>query len=677
MVSFISRNLKAQVILLILLATSIPAIVVGYVTFHGASDSLRTTELVKLETARDSARESIVNYLSQSVLDLRLLASTWSVRKAFAVLSFYGTRDVAPMDSEQFKTTTFGIDELFKHWLTLYGSDRAYRDLLVVVGEDRGVIVYSQKGGTEHREVLKKDSDEPLANVWRRVVETKQPVLTDYREYPPVGGPAAFVGAPVRHEEGRFLGVLILRLGTAKVNTIVDLAAQTGKTGESFIVGGNFLLRFSSRMKGSDVLKEHSETRATREALHGNSGIGEIVAANGIRMLSAWSPIGLKDHKQLGADFTWGIIAAIQANEAFYPIVSLRRKVFLMALGILVLIAGMMFLLTRPLTKPIVALADRAQRVSEGDLTIEVPTSRRSDEIGELTRTFGLMAGNLRDQTSRVREEITVLESSSAAISSIVSQVALDTSKTSAAVAEATTTAEEVRQAARISSEKAKSVFRNSKQSVEISEAGRKATRKTVEGINLIRDQMDTIGDTVVKLSDHSRAIEDIMGTIQDIASQSNLLAVNASIEAKRAGDHGKGFSVVAEEIKALADQSKLATGRVHSILEETRRWISAVVAAVEQGRQSVGAGVDQSIVAGEAIEVLTEHVSESSQAASAIDASAEQQLTGVEQISTAIKDINDFMRQIVRETAQLEESATEMRELSHRLNGLVDRYKV
>ena len=98
------------------------------------------------------------------------------------------------------------------------------------------------------------------------------------------------------------------------------------------------------------------------------------------------------------------------------------------------------------------------------------------------------------------------------------------------------------------------------KKASEMSTTGNKATEDTRLRINIIREQMDSIRETVLELSERAQAIENIMSTVQDLADQSHLLAVNASIEAARAGEHGKGFSVVAQEIKALADQSKGAT---------------------------------------------------------------------------------------------------------------------
>ena len=133
----------------------------------------------------------------------------------------------------------------------------------------------------------------------------------------------------------------------------------------------------------------------------------------------------------------------------------------------------------------------------------------------------------------------------------------------------------------------------------------------------------------MVKLSDQGKAIEEIIEVVQDLADQSNLLAVNASIEAARAGDRGKGFAVVAHEIKTLADQSKEATEQVRGILQETRQWISAVVMATEQGIKAVEAGVEQSALAGESIEALVSSVVQSSHAASIIETTSDQQAVG------------------------------------------------
>jgi methyl-accepting chemotaxis protein len=195
--------------------------------------------------------------------------------------------------------------------------------------------------------------------------------------------------------------------------------------------------------------------------------------------------------------------------------------------------------------------------------------------------------------------------------------------------------------------------------------------------MKMIREQMESIGETVVRLSDRGRDIEEIIATVQDIADQSNLLAVNASIEAARAGDRGKGFAVVAHEIKSLADQSKDAVQQVRSILQDIRKWIGAVVMAAEQGSKAVDAGVEQSVLAGEAIQALAESVVRSSQAASVIETSSGQQSVGVEQVSSAMASIEPAVNQNLMGTTQLENAAQKLKKLGEQLRESVNRYRI
>jgi methyl-accepting chemotaxis protein len=192
-----------------------------------------------------------------------------------------------------------------------------------------------------------------------------------------------------------------------------------------------------------------------------------------------------------------------------------------------------------------------------------------------------------------------------------------------------------------------------------------------------IKEQMSSIGETVVRLSEHSRRIEEIMAAVQDLADQSNLLAVNASIEAARVGEQGKGFAVVAREIKDLADQSREATDQVRSILGETREWVSAVVMAAESGIKAVEAGVNQSIVAGESIEKLYASVEGSARAAIEIQSMSDQQSLAIDQVSGGMSNIEIAMRNNVSSTSQLEGAARRLADLGGQLKELVERYRI
>ena len=195
--------------------------------------------------------------------------------------------------------------------------------------------------------------------------------------------------------------------------------------------------------------------------------------------------------------------------------------------------------------------------------------------------------------------------------------------------------------------------------------------------MNRIKEQVESIADMVVRLSEQSQAIGEIIATVNDLAEQSNLLAVNASIEAAKAGEQGKGFAVVAQEIRSLAAQSKQATTQVRNILFDVQKAISSAVMATELGSKAVEEGVRLSTQAGEAIDVLAESVTEATNAAIQIAASSQQQLIGMDQVVSAMENIREAALQMASSTKQTEQSAHDLHNLGQRLQEIVKFYKV
>jgi methyl-accepting chemotaxis protein len=195
--------------------------------------------------------------------------------------------------------------------------------------------------------------------------------------------------------------------------------------------------------------------------------------------------------------------------------------------------------------------------------------------------------------------------------------------------------------------------------------------------MNRIRQQMEAIAASMVRLSEQSQTIGQIIATVEDLSVQSNLLAVNAAIEAAKAGEHGKGFGVVAQEVKSLAEQSRQATNQVRTILGEIQKATSAAVMATEEGGKAVEAGSRQTEVAGEAIKALAGSVNEAAQAAVQIAASAQQQLVGVDQVAGAMESIKQASSQNVAGARQLEAAARTLNDLGQRLRQLVGRFQV
>jgi methyl-accepting chemotaxis protein len=395
------------------------------------------------------------------------------------------------------------------------------------------------------------------------------------------------------------------------------------------------------------------------------------------------------------------------------------RTISILVYGIpvaVVLVGIVGFLITRNISNPMRQITALAARIASGDLSGKPQNVHRSDEVGVLARTFAEMTGslqvmanmakqiaagdlsvkpapqsqsdvlgnafatmveNLREVTRQLRDGASVLGSSAAEIVSTVAQAASGSAETAAAVSQTSTTVEEVKQTAQMSSEKARSVSDSAQKTAQISQNGRKSVEESIEAMHRIQEQMESIAESIVQLSEQGQAIAEIIATVNDLAEQSNLLAVNAAIEAAKAGDQGKGFAVVAQEVKSLAGQSKQATAQVRSILGEVQKATSAAVMVTEQGSKAVESGVKLSTQAREAIGALTASIEEAARAAAQIAASAQQQLAGMDQVAMAMQSIKEASVQNMAGTKQSEDAAQKLQELGFRLKGLVEHYRV
>jgi methyl-accepting chemotaxis protein len=393
-----------------------------------------------------------------------------------------------------------------------------------------------------------------------------------------------------------------------------------------------------------------------------------------------------------------------------------QNLIILAAVISTVLLSLVSFIITRNLSRPLQEISMVADRIAEGDLSLEIKTDRRADEIGILSKSFvkmsrtlktmadganqiadgvlsvdikpqsekdvmgnalATMVGNLQEQTRNIQEASNNLASSSGEISTTVIQLASSVAETASSVNETSTTVQELKQTAQLSYEKSEQVSRNAQDASQVSREGLSLTEETGEGMNRIRAQMDMIAESITNLSEQSQAIGAIITTVNDLSEQSNLLAVNAAIEAAKAGEQGKGFVVVAEEIRRLAEQSKEATSQVQGILQDIQKGVSTAVMTVEQGTKAADIGVQQSKETGEAIRRLADSIGEAAEAVIQIAASSRQQLVGVDQVSEAISNIREASIQNSQGAGQLKQAAGNLRTLGFNLEELVSSYKV
>jgi methyl-accepting chemotaxis protein len=331
---------------------------------------------------------------------------------------------------------------------------------------------------------------------------------------------------------------------------------------------------------------------------------------------------------------------------------------------------------SRQIAVGISELVEGTKRVATGDLTTPVNLNR-SDELGLLAASFNQMVSGLKDLNSRINETSNSLATIATELNATVSEQSASVQQQAAAVTETVSTIEEMTRSASGVAEIAQTVSSTASSSVEASSRGEAALKQSIEGMLSIREQVQNIASTILELSERTQQIGGIIATVDDFAEQSSLLALNASIEAARAGEQGRAFSVVAAEIKKLAEQSQQATDKVRGILGEIQRATHSAVMVTEEGSKRVDRGVGFVETAGSIVMELVETIKGSSRSAKQIAAAAQQQASGVEQVSTAMTGIDQSSRQNVAAIRQTEAASQTLANITRELQKTTARYRL
>jgi methyl-accepting chemotaxis protein len=341
------------------------------------------------------------------------------------------------------------------------------------------------------------------------------------------------------------------------------------------------------------------------------------------------------------------------------------------------LACGMAFWLNRAIATPLREATAAAIRIATGDLRVDVPPALSRDEVGQLLKALGDMVQSWRTLAGETSRGVATLTAAAGDILASTAQGAASTAETAAAVSETTATVEEIKQTSLLSSEKSRAVSESAQQAARTASEGRRALEESMQGMQTIQEKMEAIASTVVRLSERSHAIGEITASVAGLAEQSNLLAVNAAIEAAKAGEHGRGFAVVAQEVKSLAEQSRQATRQVRELLGEIQKSVGAAVMITEQGAKTVAQGVEQTTQAGHAIRELAENMAEAAQAAVQIAVSSQQQLAGMDQVALAMENIQQASTENAAGSRQAEASAQNLHALGQSLRQTVGRFQL
>ena len=313
-----------------------------------------------------------------------------------------------------------------------------------------------------------------------------------------------------------------------------------------------------------------------------------------------------------------------------------------------------------------------AASIAAGDLTARTAVSADGDELATLGTNLNHMAGSLERLVDEIRSAASSLASATSEILAATSQQVSSATEEAAAVRQTAATVLEVRQTAEMAARKTRLVAELAHRVEETAESGRQSVEESVQSSEDARTRMIALAERILAFSEQAQMIAEINATVAELAGQSNLLAVNAAIEAAKAGEASKGFAIVAAEVKELGVRSKEATVQVRRIVTDIQKSAQSAVIAAEQGVRAAESGSTIVQRSGTAMETLTASITEASEAAQQINASAEQQQVGMDQIAQAMHSIEQASTQSVTATQQVERAAADLSQLAQQLNATI-----
>lgn len=668
---FKSIGVKMTTILVALAITSVTGL--GLIVVRTANNAIESQVFNQLNAVGKLKSNQVFSFLERKFSDLKILSEDMSTAVAVNDLSAYFETEGSNVETEQYKRIYNEIDPFYKSLKT----NLDVHDLFIISAKE-GNVMYTVNRGKDLGANLKRGqfADSGLAKLWKAISTQRiEKYMVDLSYYEPANDNVAFLGVPVFTDDNEIIAVFALMLCSDEIGEIMNESTGMGESGESYLVGEDFLMRSDSKFfENSTTLKQKVETESVHRAFNHESGYHIIEDYRGVKVLSYYSYIEFEDF--FNADFDWAIISEMDKEEAFASENELIRKIIWYGILTVAIVILFSVMIAKFFTKPIKELAKITKLLAEGDLTQEIGIES-NDEIGDLAMSFKIMRQKFRSQIDEMKDGVNVLASSSSEIMAMISQLASGSAETATSVSETTTTIEEVKQTAEVSVQKATEVSETAQKISSISLEGKRSVDETIEGMKRIKDQMESIAAIVIQLSEKGNTIGEIANNVNDLAEQSNLLAVNASIEAAKAGEHGKGFSVVAQEIKNLASRSKDSTVQIRSILNDIQKEITNAVMATEQGGKVIDAGLELSATAKGVISMLASGVEQTSEANIHIAASSQEQLTGMDQINMAMENIKEASQHATEGTVQAEESIGELKELGEKLLRILKQFKL
>ena len=614
-------NLGTRLISLFAITGFVPLAAVGALSYYNSSKALKEQSFNQLISIRNVKKSNIEDWFNERKANIgQLAASNLTVnaikefRTAFHELGaekareLYITNNPYPSgkkleyydakDGSAYSNLHAKYHPFYKRFLEEY----AYYDIFLVDGET-GDVLYTVFKELDYGSNLVSGTYNTtnIARLFKDInssgVTGNVAKLVDFESYAPSNDdPAAFIASPV-YDGDKKIGAVIFQMPINKIDAVMQERSGMGETGETYLVGLDRLMRSNSRFsEKATILANKVDTHAVKEAFEGKTGCKVIKDYRGITVLSAYAPFDALGLK-------WAIVAEIDKAEAFGAIDALKRWMIIIGVAAAGLVGGLGVLvirITNWLRGIMVALAESSENVASASEQISASSQSLSEGASEQAVSV--------EETSATMEEI----------SSMTKQ-----------------NADNASEAAKLA----------------------KACNNSVEQGNSTVVEMD---GAMKNIAESSGKIADIIKIIEGIAFQTNLLALNAAVEAARAGEHGRGFAVVADEVRNLAQRSSTAAKDITALITDSIKKAETGTGLVKNTRAAFSGILTQ-------VKKVTNLINEIATASS-------EQTNGIEQISKAIQQMDQVIQQ---NAANAEETAAASEELSSQaqeLSGLVDK---
>lgn len=617
---------KLPIFVVVLVALSV--LVSAGLAIVAAKDDILKVEAKMLKALQASREAALENYLGSIQQDLSSLSRNPYAREALfafregwynlggnqteTLQSLYITENPHPTGSKE--ELDFANDGSFYSqmhakyhpWFRHFLRQRDYYDIFLFTPS--GDLVYTVFKELDYATNLNrgewKDSD--LGNAFRAAVhEPDKQHFFDFKPYAPSHGAAAsFMSEAIKNEDGSVAGVLVFQMPIARINNVMQVAAGMGESGETYIVGQDYLMRSDSRFSEESTILKTKVTGATVEkGLDGQTGVEIVTDYRGIPVMSAYGALDFMGTR-------WVILAEIDEYEILAPVRHVQMIAAIEAVIVLIIVAIIGFFFSRTIARPISNMSDVMKDLAEGNYDVSVPGLGRGDEIGDMAasvqvfRENGLEAQRLeaavKEQEARAEEEKKqamqdLADRFQERVQGIISAVA-------AASTELSHTAEAMNNSIAESSNNAEQAVRAADETYANVQSVAAASEEMSATIQEISSQMQTTTSLVAQsvervegadryageLQQTSEEVREVIQLISNIARQINLLALNATIESARAGEAGKGFAVVANEVRNLAVQTDKSIQDIEKVIGEMSSASDGVISALDGIKTSV-----------------------------------------------------------------------------------------